>query len=37
MISADHLLHRYMRYISAVLDGPPLRVTAELIDILYSD
>ena len=33
MISADHLLHRYMRYISASRDGP-LRVTAELIEIV---
>ena len=33
MISAYPLLHRYMRYISAILVGP-LRVTAELIEIL---
>ena len=33
MISAHPLLHRYMRYISAILVGP-LRVTAELIEIL---
>ena len=35
MISADHLFHRYKRYISAIRDGP-LRINAELIEILHN-
>ena len=33
MISAHHMLHRYKRYISAILTRA-LRVTAELIEIV---